>query len=234
VLQGGKFGHGFVAAGFTAAAGQYVRANVTSSAGKVVSQVIIGGTASELSGGRFSNGAATAAFQAMAMGIKSTFAAGRGPDTRHKPSANKSESVRALTTGEIAMAKEVYQDSIDYTKVLVHKGNFIPGQDENTYMTPKGEIYAPEKIYSADYSAESVGTQGVFIHEMAHVLQHQEGINVMWEGIKLGAGGGYMVSNINATYTPNWYSEYQTQNIEQQATLWEQQFIQRFPKGWSP
>ena len=64
VLQGGKFGHGFVSAGVTKALTPAVDA---ASSGNIVAgavgSALIGGTASELSGGKFSNGAATAAFQ---------------------------------------------------------------------------------------------------------------------------------------------------------------------------
>jgi len=68
VLQGGKFGHGFFAAGVTKGFGgawlpdgsdlefsQIVRGTVVSA--------IIGGTASVISGGKFANGARTSAFQ---------------------------------------------------------------------------------------------------------------------------------------------------------------------------
>ncbi|WP_105102103.1 Ig-like domain-containing protein [Microbulbifer pacificus] len=69
-LQGGKFGHGFAAAGFTAAGTSFNNSNHIGGAGYSVTRVIvaavIGGTASKLSGGKFANGAATAAF-AMAM-----------------------------------------------------------------------------------------------------------------------------------------------------------------------
>lgn len=61
-LQGGKFGHGFAAAGFgklvTPAAINIFPDNVY---GQAVMVSIVGGTASELSGGKFANGAATAA-----------------------------------------------------------------------------------------------------------------------------------------------------------------------------
>ncbi|MBV1915817.1 MAG: VCBS repeat-containing protein [Pseudomonadales bacterium] len=64
-LQGGKFGHGFAAAGFTAMAGNM---NLTGPAGQgpspggVIVSSVVGGTASVLSGGKFGNGAVTGAF----------------------------------------------------------------------------------------------------------------------------------------------------------------------------
>ena len=68
VLQGGKFGHGFLSAGFTKAASVAFLPdgkNLTGNQifyGTVVSAVI-GGTVSKLSGGKFANGAQTGAFQ---------------------------------------------------------------------------------------------------------------------------------------------------------------------------
>ena len=61
-LQGGKFGHGFASAGFTAAATPAIAANVKNVYAQGVASAIVGGTASTLSGGKFANGALTGAF----------------------------------------------------------------------------------------------------------------------------------------------------------------------------
>ena len=64
-LQGGKFGHGFAAAGFsTLAGGGLAKIKNLGAVGRVVGKAIIGGTASRITGGKFMNGAATAAFLA--------------------------------------------------------------------------------------------------------------------------------------------------------------------------
>jgi RHS repeat-associated protein len=66
-LQGGKFGHGFVAAGFTEALSPAVGQIEGDGFGAVLSRTAvsaaIGGTVSKLSGGSFANGAQTGAFQ---------------------------------------------------------------------------------------------------------------------------------------------------------------------------
>lgn len=67
-LQGGKFGHGFISAGFTEALSPAIGQigdgkSFASILGRTAASAAIGGTASELSGGRFANGARTAAFQ---------------------------------------------------------------------------------------------------------------------------------------------------------------------------
>ncbi|WP_196764408.1 hypothetical protein, partial [Pseudoalteromonas luteoviolacea] len=66
VLSGGKFGHGFISAGFTKMAMGNAGFNLNNRAwpaiaGRTAIAAIVGGTASALTGGKFSNGARTAA-----------------------------------------------------------------------------------------------------------------------------------------------------------------------------
>jgi RHS repeat-associated protein len=59
--SGGKFGHGFAAAGFTQGlSGQIGKLNT--SQGRVIAAAIVGGSSSAISGGKFANGAVTGAF----------------------------------------------------------------------------------------------------------------------------------------------------------------------------
>ncbi len=66
VLQGGKFGHGFVSAGIAQAfSGQIDKIggnNLAGSAKRIAASAILGGTSSALTGGKFANGAVTGAF----------------------------------------------------------------------------------------------------------------------------------------------------------------------------
>ncbi|KAF7763146.1 hypothetical protein PUND_b0484 [Pseudoalteromonas undina] len=67
-LQGGKFGHGFFAAGVTkGAGGRFLPGGNDLTAGQIVqgtvASAVIGGTASVISGGKFANGAKTAIYQ---------------------------------------------------------------------------------------------------------------------------------------------------------------------------
>ena len=61
VLQGGKFGHGFVSAGLGSALSG-LGGKVTNAYGRVAVSAAIGGTISKVTGGKFVNGAASAAF----------------------------------------------------------------------------------------------------------------------------------------------------------------------------
>jgi hypothetical protein len=65
-LQGGKFGHGFVSAGITkgvmgGAGFNYSNKDMSAIVGRTAVAALLGGTSSSITGGKFANGAATAA-----------------------------------------------------------------------------------------------------------------------------------------------------------------------------
>jgi hypothetical protein len=80
---------------------------------------------------------------------------------------------RNLTAGELTLAREMFQDSIQYERVKIHRGKYFFRQPENSGMTPNGEIYVSGEPYRKDYSAANVWLQAFFIHEMTHVWQYQ-------------------------------------------------------------
>src|SRR5437879_2230183 len=89
------------------------------------------------------------------------------------------DKVRGMTPGEIALAKGIFGDAIDYNQVRIHRGK-VPGfveskfQDDYTPVPVDGrDIYVPEKSYKDDFSTESKSS---FIHLMAYVWQFQAGI----------------------------------------------------------
>ena len=61
-LRGGKFGHGFLAAGLGAAVSATGLTDGLDAFGRTMTAAILGGTVSEITGGKFANGAAYAAF----------------------------------------------------------------------------------------------------------------------------------------------------------------------------
>lgn len=84
---------------------------------------------------------------------------------------------RALTTGEIALARSVFGNAIDYCKVRLIKGKWWPFQPRNAAMAPDGNIYFHPVAggWSDDFGQEPLPRQGFFIHEMTHVWQAQKG-----------------------------------------------------------
>ena len=97
----------------------------------------------------------------------------------------KRGGLRLLTTGEIALAKNIFRSSIRYHQVWIHHGSYLPFniQDNNTAMTPNGEIWFETKVYRDDYSVATVDSQHLFLHEMVHVWQHQRGMMVRTRGL---------------------------------------------------
>lgn len=128
---------------------------------------------------------------------------------------------RPLTSGETQMAKFMFKDAINYSKVKVHNHGYLGGLENGNAMTPAGEIYFPKAAYRDDFAMESGNDKILFIHEMVHVWQYQMGYSVKWAGLKIAAKGGYSGSPTKAyvydyTSKPLPLSAY---NMEQQGDL---------------
>ncbi|TAL38095.1 MAG: DUF4157 domain-containing protein [Alphaproteobacteria bacterium] len=85
-------------------------------------------------------------------------------------------SKRPLTPGEIALAKTVFGDSVDYARVRLHDKRILPPgiQHKHQAVAKGSDISFPRDAYAADFSAETnPQKQSVFIHELVHVWQHQ-------------------------------------------------------------
>ncbi|WP_338152344.1 hypothetical protein [Winslowiella iniecta] len=90
----------------------------------------------------------------------------------------KEGTLRLLTLREIELARQVFAGRIIYPKVWIHCDSYLPAglQRKYTAMAPNGEIYFRKELYRSDFSATEVGLnlKHIFIHEMAHVWQHQK------------------------------------------------------------
>jgi len=82
---------------------------------------------------------------------------------------------RALTPGEIALARSVFGEAIDYAPVRIRRRKFFPFHPRKVTMAPRGHLhFHPEAShYCDDFAAASLALQGHFIHEMVHVWQAQ-------------------------------------------------------------
>jgi hypothetical protein len=83
---------------------------------------------------------------------------------------------RPLTPGEVALARSVFGDAIDYAPVRVHRRKWWPFQPRHLLMAPCGHIHVhpASDLWREDYAASPIALQGLFLHEMTHVLQAQE------------------------------------------------------------
>ena len=102
------------------------------------------------------------------------------------PAAPVAEEValpnRPLTDGEVALLQPIFRDGIDYAHVRVIDNSF-PLQPANVYMTPRGHIYAPGELWQADFSTGPRGQRAVFVHEMTHVWQYANGMDLVSQSL---------------------------------------------------
>jgi type VI secretion system secreted protein VgrG len=85
---------------------------------------------------------------------------------------------RRLTRGEIAMARTVFGDGIEYGKVTIHRHGyrlFFGSHENDAAATLCDDIYMPSPDFKYDYSRESDADKHFFIHQMTHVWQYQMG-----------------------------------------------------------
>ena len=83
---------------------------------------------------------------------------------------------RSLTVSEIALAKQLFKNSIDYNKVKIHHEKAAFFQPSNSGMTPNGQIYIDGNVI-ADYGmSPSNDEKAFFLHEITHVWQKQNAI----------------------------------------------------------
>jgi hypothetical protein len=94
---------------------------------------------------------------------------------KHVKAAGMKQS-RALTDGEIALARTMFGNAIDYTKVRIVRGKWWPFQPRGTVMAPTGSIHfhPDDPRWSDDFSRSPLDQQGLLIHELCHVWQTQQ------------------------------------------------------------
>ncbi|WOE74149.1 vgr related protein [Alterisphingorhabdus coralli] len=116
-----------------------------------------------------------------------------------------------MTSGEIALVQSVFGDAIDLAPVQLCHSKWFWFQPRKTVMAPLGHIhFHPHSPYwSEDFSQERIGLRGLFIHEMVHVWQHQQGIFLPLKRLPF-ARYGYSLK-------PGWTLE--RYGIEQQAEI---------------
>jgi len=82
---------------------------------------------------------------------------------------------RPLTDGEIALARSVFGNAIDYDRVRIVRGKWWPLQPRGIVMAPTGNIHfhPADPRWSEDFSKAPLEQQGLLIHELTHVWQSQ-------------------------------------------------------------
>lgn len=69
----------------------------------------------------------------------------------------------------------MFGDAIDYERVTLNRRRWWPFQHRRMAMAPNGHLwFHPQSpLWCSDFSCQSLGLQGFFIHEMTHVWQSQ-------------------------------------------------------------
>jgi hypothetical protein len=88
---------------------------------------------------------------------------------------------RPLTSAERALASAMFGDAINLATVKIRKRKWWPFQPRKTVMAPRGHIhFHPAGQSHCDCFGEgTLAGQGLFLHEMTHVWQHQSGMNLL-------------------------------------------------------
>lgn len=82
---------------------------------------------------------------------------------------------RLLTEGEIALARSIFGNAIDFERVRIVRGKWWPFQPRGIVMAPTGNIHfhPSDPRWSEDFSKAPLELQGLLIHELTHVWQAQ-------------------------------------------------------------
>jgi hypothetical protein len=154
-------------------------------------------------------------------------AAGPGEQSGLTPDLTPPWRLRRLTAGETALAAEVFGAGLDPARVRLWScpplgwttkrpfcagGWLLPGL---TLL-----VYPPEEA-AADFSTASLWNQSVFVHELTHAWQSQQGVNLLWA--KLRAGDSAASYAYRLTPGCRWGGF----NIEQQAMMVQHDFLRR-------
>jgi len=182
VLRGGKFGHGFASAFFTAAATSFNNSQFIGKAGyswkRVMIGATIGGSASRLSGGKFANGAITGAFS-QALNQE------RGEHARWQENA-------AREMAEVEWQKVA---SIEFNVGMAADSPQIGELGKLTFgLSANGEELAYE--FAVDGKVLSVGVATGFDGEIT--VEVSRGIG--WEDVASIAAGGSLSTNLDVGF----------------------------------
>lgn len=126
--------------------------------------------------------------------------------------------LRPLTANEIEMAKTVFSDGIDYTRVRIRRGlPLMPNM--KVAVSPNGCIYFPKQSCPADFALADRSYRIWLIHELTHVWQYQQGFRTWLGGLALALSGGYLKRRAYAYPPPEQITSFNDLNMEQQADL---------------
>lgn len=89
---------------------------------------------------------------------------------------------RPLTPGERDLAASVFGPGLDLDAVTINCAKFWAFHPWWVTMAPDGHIWCHPNGFNwcADYSTQPPGFRAHFVHEMTHVWQVQQGLDLIW------------------------------------------------------
>lgn len=85
---------------------------------------------------------------------------------------------RALTRAEVSLCRSVFGHAIDYDQVSIFNRKWWLFQHKRVTMAPDGNVWfhPASDLFCDDFCGAARNIQALFIHEMVHVWQHQQGV----------------------------------------------------------
>jgi len=131
---------------------------------------------------------------------------------------------RRLSVGERGLAREIFGDALDLDPVRLWSWprpwsrTFVPGR----WLWRDWIVYPASQLVD-DFCAlgAPLEPQATLVHELTHVWQAQQGVNLLFAKLKAGDGRAAYA------YWRDGYRTWDQLNIEQQATLIEHRLLAR-------
>ncbi len=140
--------------------------------------------------------------------------------------AQSSPPGRGLTPGERAFLAPLFGEAVDYDAIRIVRGRAFPMQGSRTLITIRQTVFAPAPVYCDDFAQVELERQAILVHEVAHVWQHTNGINVMAGAVRaFFASGGRYTRAYHYQLAPG--RDLVEYGIEQQASILEHYFLTR-------
>lgn len=123
--------------------------------------------------------------------------------------------LRRLTEGEAALGREVFGDGLEPRRIRILSQALWP----RAFAAGSRLMVFPQKAAALDYSQAALGLQGLFVHELTHVWQAQQGVSLLWAKLRCGDGPEAYAYDLTSGHS------FDDLNIEQQAMVVQHAFL---------